>query len=731
MAVVARLPTLGLEQQLAPATHKKPIATNDEVASILKGLQLDRKFFLSRLDENQTKDLMLKENTEAEEEQASPARRRMSRMQTKVMKKTTCRAANKKTTDFDIYLGESLMPVLAQALDSLCRQVNRMQGQGDLLDPKVRARFNPLTWLAQQLLRRHPKCSKTPRRQAIYANFRNWADLERGKREMLRRRDVVQDVFEGFVLRGVVQRVDLEPVIAAIDDTLHLDGVLKDNKAMRSAFHLSTDEPDSPCMRRGSVARRGREDFFSKGGWDFVQFWKLFAQVLATNDVVPASVIQRGLQLQQQQALLRSEAEAARKKEAEDRRQYEAEQRRQCQEYAELYSELQENSHIQSILTESKVLTGDDVRPGDPGYEFEVPPNGPHVTLLWKLLILLGFDKLDKTKQDQKKPSSPGPGVELPEIAAKLTSDADNSLERTDSNGRPRWWDDELASAWTALQEIFHAEICDGVVEVGVLEKVLVPSNGYHVLRSKVLEEMEDRQDVDDLDVSKMSRQVSAATNTGLSRQKPSIETLCQRLGVTMSRMDWLHRLFESFLQPDENDPDKAPECHYPEAPAAIKKVQMRALMKELLPNMEEVEFEMRFRRIDTDLSGMVEFDEFVTWVREDEVRVAGAAPLQKMSFEELAVVYSESVELITYLYDQFQDRFPPDERDNYPQNPKSLGKADVRALVASLTPDMTDAEFETEFQMTTFSQKDKLEFDEFLEVLPLHELPDEIREEH
>merc|ERR1719456_1175353 len=138
------------------------------------------------------------------------------------MKQKSSRASNKKTQDFDIYLGQSLMPVLAQALDSLCRQVNRMQMQGDSLDPKVRARFNPLTWLAQQLLRRHPKCAKTPRRQAIYSNFRVWADLERGRRVMLRRRDVVQEAFEGFVLRGVVQRRDIPNVLSSIDDTLRL-----------------------------------------------------------------------------------------------------------------------------------------------------------------------------------------------------------------------------------------------------------------------------------------------------------------------------------------------------------------------------------------------------------------------------------------------------------------------------------------------------------------------------
>jgi len=297
-----------------------------------------------------------------------------------------------------------------------------------------------------------------------------------------------------------------------------------------------------------------------------------------------------------------------------------------------------------------------------------------------------------------------------------------------------RWWDDALAGAWTTLQEIHHAEICDGVVEQDVLAQVSVPPVGYLSLRSKILEELENREDQDGMGMGGESRRASGSKGEVANRavsKKPSIDTLCQRLGITMSRMEWLHRLFESFLQPDENDPTAVPVCLYPECPAAIKKVQMRSLMKELRPSMEEVEFEMRFRRIDTDLSNMVEFDEFVTWVREDEVRVAGAAPLQKMSFEELAVVYSESVDLIKYLYDQFQDHFPEGEKDDYPKNPKSLGKSAVHTLVASLTPDMSDAEFETQFQMTTFSKKDTLEFDEFLEVLPLDLLPEELHDEH
>jgi len=365
------------------------------------------------------------------------------------------------------------------------------------------------------------------------------------------------------------------------------------------------------------------------------------------------------------------------------------------------------------------------VRPGDAGYEFEVPPNGPHVTMLARLLVLLGFEKLDKTKE-KSRASSPAAS---PECATQITV-TDTSSAATPAD---RWWDDELAAAWTTLQEMYRVEIADGVVEQEVLEKALVAPARYHLQRTKIMEELETREDRDGMDPDRRRNSdpgaLAASFGSKTGSKKPSIDSLCESLSITMSRMNWLHHLFESFLQPDENNPDQVPVCLYPENPAAIKKVQMKALMKELRPSMEEVEFEARFRRIDQDMSQMVEFDEFVTWVREDEVRVGGAASLNKMSFEELAVVYSESVELIMYLHDQFQEALPAGELDDYPGTPKSLGKLEVRALLTKLTPDMTDAEFETQFQITHFHKtNDGLEFDEFLEILPLDELPEEIR---
>merc|ERR1740121_2673463 len=147
--------------------------------------------------------------------------------------------------DFDIYLNEAVMPVLAQSLDALCRQLARMQEQAGQLDPKVRARFNPLTWLAQQLLRRHPKCARTPRRQLLYRGFKDWADWEKGRRELLRRKPFIEEVFSGFMLRGLVQHDTIDAVVASADDTLHLQGALKNHADLKEALDQAKMEVSS------------------------------------------------------------------------------------------------------------------------------------------------------------------------------------------------------------------------------------------------------------------------------------------------------------------------------------------------------------------------------------------------------------------------------------------------------------------------------------------------------
>jgi hypothetical protein len=580
-----------------------------------------------------------------------------------------------------------------------------MQTQGDSLDPKVRERFNPITFIAQQLLRNHPKFAKTPRRQGIYENFRSWSDFERGRREMLRRQDVVAERFGRYMLKsnkGVSVPTIVEVVVPDIDETLGLEGILLSSQMVEASSWVTAAGEPSPLPSPSSrnKAPIAKKDFLKNDGLSFDQFWFIFANIILKNDVVPYSALLRGAQLKNQKVQQAKEAAEAREKVDQERAELEALEQRQLKEYTALRDEMLENAEIQSILNDGKILTGDDVRPGDAGFEHEVPPKGQHVTLLFRLLMLLGFETIIKEKD----------------------------AKETKENGGEKWWDDELASCWATLQQLHCAELCDGVVEAEVLDKAMVPPVGYILLKNRVLEELENRDEEAGLDPSRLIRLAGrdeVAYSAIQGNKKPSKRELCQKLHITTARIEWLHRLFQSFVR----DGSPGTVCNYPEDPAAINKTQMAELMREVRPEMDDTEFEMRFRRIDEDCSGRIEFDEFVYWVGEDEVRVNNEAPLEKMPFEDLAHVFDQSVELIKYLHDRFQDRLPEGEQDDYPQNACSLPLEEIRALVMSLAPSVSDSQFQKNLDATIFSAKVALAFDEFLEVLPFDELPQEIQE--
>lgn len=666
----------------------KPVVGNDEVAAILRGLQLDKHFFQSRIRPEPLQELTPAPPRESESDVSAPSlsvarNSRKSRLTTTVIADPrSLQLQADKSKDFDIYLNEALMPALAQALDCLCRQINRMEEQGDRLDPRVRERFNPLTWLGQQLLRSHPKCARTPRRQAIYKDFKDWGDQERGRREMLRRKDIVAKVFNGFMLRGTVRNETVPNVLKAIDDTLHLQGVLNGHSEVQRVLGVGTKSP-SP---RGST--RSRVSVFKGPGpnWTFARFWYQLSHVIIQHDVVPYTAIDRGIKLQKQELAERAERVEAARKVAEERQKYEAEQQRQVQEYVEIREPLLADKHIQDIIEENKILTGDDVRPGDAGYEMEVPPKGSHVSLLLDFLVMLGFGNIYK---DPETPFG------------------------------ERWWTADLASSWIVLQEMFKAELTDGVVEREVLERVLVPPDGFLLLKQKVEDEFEQRAENPNGEGQGDEMDIHAAS----ANAKPSMEELCERSGITQARMDWLYDLFESYVQKEDvEEMTKLPQ-KYPEHSLALTKDQMRPMIEEMKPDITPAEFEARFHRIDEDGSGEIEFDEFVTWIHEDEVHVKQC----KMTMEELAVAHDEPIESIQYLHNSFQREFPPGEVDGYPMQPVGLPKDSVRRLISTLTPSVSDSDFARDFDWADIDQKGQLNFDQFLDLLDWGQLPDEL----
>merc|ERR1719296_483622 len=139
------------------------------------------------------------------------------------------------------------------------------------------------------------------------------------------------------------------------------------------------------------AARRGSMMFEGKS-WSFEEFWFHFANAVWKCEVVPYSAILRGVERQNQVDQEKQDFEERQAAADAERGQVEAEKRRLIGKYNDLYGRLIEDPIIKDISNGDKILSGDDVRPGDVGYEFEAPPHGPHVALLSDFMQLLGLD---------------------------------------------------------------------------------------------------------------------------------------------------------------------------------------------------------------------------------------------------------------------------------------------------------------------------------------------------
>lgn len=808
----------------------------DEVAAILQGLSLDKSFFSQKLSSDSAHKLVPR-NPDGTEQEGQRGSARLSIGGNKApavgtgFRRRPSMVA-RRFPDFDVYLSESLMPVLAQALDALGRQVSRMKLQGDKLDARVRARFNPITWLAQQLLRRHPRVASTPRRMALYRNFHDWADQERGRRELLRSKPKFLEVFNGFMQNGIVGRNSLTRILEAVDDLFHLKGALKDSQMVQQ--EVLKGGPSRATHRRGSLGG----DAVS-----FDQFWFKMANVIVKHDGILLSTIQEGRRLQK----LREEEqvralEAARR---EERRQKEAKAIRKLNNaFSALYPKLSQDEALQSIL-DGKTLTGEFLKPTDPEYASQVAPHGPHVLLLAELMNLLGLEtrsekenlggleaeddgrrlfrnkvqhqtdeevekaeaeKEEKAAKDKrqkagkrqgkgskeepreasptKKGSKEDPGLakrgskedvakrgskedagllkrgSKEDVSAKRGSKEDPGLvkrgstkedvaakrgskesaapgskrgSKEDTGSKPgskqaskeeppeempatddRWWDSTLKSSWKILQAAYSAERT-GIVEAEVLRKLLAVPDDISLTKHKVTAELQKVAENGVQDVHEVLEK---------KKQKPTMEELSLKYGMSHPRLMFFHDLFESFLPVKE---DGSPgTCGYPENPSVIDRKTMFSLLKQLQPTLTEAEFEARFKRLDHDASGVIEFDEFVRWVYDDEVEVVGSAEKVKRTFEELADDMDVDLKLIMYVYDCFKFELGS-QVDEYPKTCAAIPKEQACALAGILVKNLTKKKFERYWEMIDVDQKAAVTFDDFCELLDFEDMPEEI----
>ena len=64
--------------------------------------------------------------------------------------------------DMDEYLLEEIYPILLPGLEELAQEIENCKSEGDKRDIRIRARFNPVRWLAQYLMRNNPRTSSKP-----------------------------------------------------------------------------------------------------------------------------------------------------------------------------------------------------------------------------------------------------------------------------------------------------------------------------------------------------------------------------------------------------------------------------------------------------------------------------------------------------------------------------------------------------------------------------------------
>jgi len=106
-----------------------------------------------------------------------------------------------------------------------------------------------------------------------------------------------------------------------------------------------------------------------------------------------------------------------------------------------------------------------------------------------------------------------------------------------------------------------------------------------------------------------MAREMASAK----AGRKMTYAELCKEYDISVTRLEWLHEQFRSFLPEGVVDT-------YPVDAAALSKAEMRELYADLKPEMQDSDFENAFVEIDKDGSGEIEFDEFVFWLFLEEI---------------------------------------------------------------------------------------------------------------
>mmetsp|Transcript_2482 Transcript_2482/g.2598 ORF Transcript_2482/g.2598 Transcript_2482/m.2598 type:complete len:241 (-) Transcript_2482:149-871(-) len=140
---------------------------------------------------------------------------------------------------YDLYLMEKIYPVLIPGLEELSREVEKYLGDEKKLDPLVRKRFNPCTFLAQFLMRNNPNGGNN---QRIASKYFEHARIERNKRFWEARRQQMYRKFMTLPKYELFQKIDVPKFVKLIDDEFFLQGKLLQIFPHKKVFGKQKDD---------------------------------------------------------------------------------------------------------------------------------------------------------------------------------------------------------------------------------------------------------------------------------------------------------------------------------------------------------------------------------------------------------------------------------------------------------------------------------------------------------
>lgn len=312
---------------------------------------------------------------------------------------------------------------------------------------RVRQRFNPLNWLASYIMRHHPNFHHVEnpthgnllRDKLFFEAIAHHCDNERGRRELIRRRDEVSAEFEDLRRKknGIVSINEMAERIAALDNAWCLEGLIyqafisednlnenssahSDNRAISRALHQCKEEKNLKVDSKEAQYSNFDENALSINEmmsiWDRVVSGKMQSVLLPT-----WSHFEHGKEILQERDLLRKREEEKLDRIEREREQIKVERERKWNIFLDLIDAAMKNHEITRVLNfdpeamrlaalreinqneeeDEENVTGDAEDIGLIGRQIDLADGnmsveaGDHIQIIRGLLTLWGFGSSD------------------------------------------------------------------------------------------------------------------------------------------------------------------------------------------------------------------------------------------------------------------------------------------------------------------------------------------------